>query len=66
METGTQRIQMYTASASKYTVYKMYTRGGGYMRGVRYVHLGKDGMGGTGFKEYKEGKWEEENVENVK
>lgn len=27
MEIGTQRIQMYTASLSKYTGYKMYTRG---------------------------------------
>lgn len=28
-ETGIQCIQMYTASALKYTVYKMYTRAGG-------------------------------------
>lgn len=42
-ETGTQCIQMYTASASKYTVYKMYTRGGDYIRGGDMCIWDEDG-----------------------
>lgn len=57
-ETGIQCIQMYTASALKYTVYKMYTRAGqgsdDYIRGGNICAVGTR-MGR--FKSYKEVKW---------